>query len=297
MNRLESISRKSTAADYATGAFQQNTRPVGEFLAPSVAVAGHSGLYKRWSEKSRFYVPNTLRELGGPATEIASDASDGKYNCAPQALDFPIDNAVGDEEAKMLSMDAVDYLSDIYGLAHLYETLIKAKEAAGAGVNKNYDPLVDPVELIDAEVEAVLLAGKCEEAGVLFGASAWRRFKNHPLVAARRQVMKWELNPALFTADARYMGCFAVVDTAPEGIDPVMDFLLKNEVIVFGRHPAPHRRDPSFMKTFRESQWIKNVRTKKTNDGRKTLVMLDWSAEIQVTNSTAVKRINYLPAA
>lgn len=296
MEALQRLSPNLLLPDYAVGAFQQNTRAVAEFLAPSVPVATGIGRFKKWTEKARFYVPQTLRAIGGAATEIGpTSASDELYECAPNALNYTVDKSLG-TDADPLARDAVNLMADIFGLAHLFETLAKAKEAAGAGTAVNYDVAVDPVDLIDDQIESVLLNGRCEEAGVLLGKSAFRRFKNHPLVAQRRQALKWEINPTLFTASAAYMGCWAVVDTAPEGLDPVMQWLLQDEIIIFGRHPVPNRRDNSFMKTFRLKNLVENVRTAETKDGRKFIVMLDWSSAIQVTNSAAVARLNYLPA-
>jgi hypothetical protein len=281
-----------TLSDYAAGAMQKGTRRVGSFLAPTVLVPLQNGEYKKWSEKSRFYVPQTLRALSGRATEVVSDAENQNYNCQPNGLDYIVDRALGDDVDQLVK-DGADFLGDIFGLVHLFEAVVGAKEAAGAGENAAYDIDQDPVELIDAKIEAVQLAGKCEQAGVLFGAHAWKRFKNHPTVRERGLPLKWESNPTLFTADAEYMGCFAIIDTAPEGIDPVMDFLLKDEILVFGRHPVPHRRDPSFMKTLRHEGTVENLRILPTNDDRKVQVMLDWSSEIKITNASAIRRINY----
>jgi len=226
---------------------------------------------------------------------VAVDAEDAEYNCQPHGLNYIVDQSLGADVADLVK-DGGDFLADIFGLAHLHEAVGAAKAAAGAGVDMNYDAAQDPVGVIDGAIEDVLLAGKCEEAGVLFGARAWRRFKNHPAVRERGLALRWELNPTLFTADANYMPCSAAIDTKPEGVAPVMDFLLANEVLVFGRHPVPNRRDPSFMKTLRFEGAVEKLRIVPTQDGRKLQVMIDWSAEIQVTNSAAVKRINLLPA-
>jgi hypothetical protein len=302
-----------TLQEYAAGAVQKGTRRVGNFLAPTVLVPTRVGIFKRWTDKSRFCIPATLRTSGAGATPIVVDADDVPYDCSANALDTVVDAAALDGkpldlltildvrsipgQTRALAQDGADLLGDIYGLAHLHEAVTIAKEAAGAGTDVNYNAATDPVEIIDAEVEAVQRAGKCEQVGVLFGAAAWRRFKNHPLVRGRGLPLKWELNPALFTADAEYMGCFALVDTAPEGIAPVIEHLLSDEVLIFGRHPVPHRRDPSFMKTLRHEAYTEKLRLLPTKDGRHLQVLLDWNAEIQVTNAQAVKRINYLPAA
>ncbi len=292
MAYLQDISASQPIQDYAVGSFQTNTRKVGEFLAPSVPVAGNVGRYKEWHEKARFHIPNTLRALTGSASEVSLDADDKQFDCSPNGLNCTVDKSIG-QDVPLLVGDAIDLFADIYGLAHLYETITKAKVAAGAGTEVVYDATQDPVDLIDDQIEAVLLAARCEMAGVLFGASAWRRFKNHPLVAARRAALDWDKNPNVFTANAKYMGCFSFVDTAPEGEDPAPEFLLQDEILIFSRSDNPSRRDPSFMKTFRQKDGVKNVRAQDTKDGRKVLVTLDWSADIRVTNLAGVKRINY----
>jgi hypothetical protein len=295
MSQLTAISASPTSQTYAAGAIQRRTRKVANFLAPTVPVATPHGIYKLWSEKSRFFIPNTIRALSGDATEVSVAASDVFHDCEPHALTNLVDQSLG-QNVDLLAKDSSDLLADIFGLAHLFEVVTVAKAAAGAGDNHTVDPSLDPVGIIDGYINSVLLAGKCEQVGVIFGALAWGNFKNHPLVKSRPAPLKWELNPALFNAEAQYMSCFSVVDTTPEGIDPVMDFILKDEIIVFGTQAEPTRRDPSFMKTFRVQNVEEVLRIVPTKDGRKLQVMLDWAAQVAVTNTAAVKRINYAAA-
>ena len=287
-----SIEISETLANYAVGSMQKGTRKVAEFLAPTVKVPASIGTYKKWDEKSRFYIPDTLLARGGDATEIFTDATDQEYDCLPHGLDMIVDKVMG-TDVPALVQDASDLIADIYGLAQLYETLKLAKGSVGAGTDVEYADNSDPVALFDAEVENVLLAGKCEGAALLFGANAWTRFKSHPAVRERGLPLRYDLNPTLFTADADYMGCFASYDTKPEGIEPVLNFVLGDEVLIFGRNPVPNRRDPSFMKTLRFDGLIDKLRVVATKDGRRLQVLIDWSSEIKVTNASAVKRINY----
>lgn len=296
MSTIANLSPDPLLQNYAVGARQQNTRKVGEFLAPTVPSTTLVGRYKSWAEKSRFFVPKTIRALNGSATEISSNAADSTFMCTPNGLNYTVDKSLGDD-ADPLVKDGIDFLADIYGLAHLYDSINTAKAAMGAGTDEPYDPTIDPVDLIDDQINALILASKCETVGVLFGAYAYRRFKNHPLVAARRQSLDYSLNPSLFQANAGYMGCFSVIDEAPEGIDPDIQFLLQNEIIVFGASPVPNRRDPSFMKTFRVDGAVETVKVVESTDRRKLIVTSDWAAAIQVTNPVAVALINYLPAA
>jgi hypothetical protein len=48
---------------------------VADFLAPTVAVSKSVGRYKKYTEKNRFHIPDTLRTLGGRATELKFDVA------------------------------------------------------------------------------------------------------------------------------------------------------------------------------------------------------------------------------
>jgi len=92
MNRLASISSNPTLREFAQGAAQQTVQPVADFLAPTVPVGVMNGRYKVYTEKNRFRLPNTLRAIGGRATELRFETTDAFYNCEPHALDYPVDN-------------------------------------------------------------------------------------------------------------------------------------------------------------------------------------------------------------
>jgi hypothetical protein len=64
----------------------------GRLPRPHRPVATSTGRFKKYTEKHRFRIPNTLRALGGRATELRFEASDQTYNCEPHALDYPVDN-------------------------------------------------------------------------------------------------------------------------------------------------------------------------------------------------------------
>jgi hypothetical protein len=92
MSRLSDISASPTLREYAQGAAQDAIMPVADFLAPTVEVATSTGRFKKYDEKHRFRIPNTLRSLGGRAAELRFEVSDATYNCEPHALDYPVDN-------------------------------------------------------------------------------------------------------------------------------------------------------------------------------------------------------------
>lgn len=57
--------------------------------------------------------------------------------------------------------------------------------------------------------------------------------------------------------------------------------------VVFARKQNPTRRDPSFMKTFRRRGAWMAPRVYSRDDGRVEVAALDWSEDVQVTNSIA----------
>ena len=85
---------------------------------------------------------------------------------------------------------------------------------------------------------------------------------------------------------------YMIYDTAPEGKDEDISFLLDSTVLVFARKQAPSRRDPSFMKTFRLMNKFMVPGSYMRDDGRVEVAKFDWSEDVQVTNSQACVRMN-----
>jgi len=96
----------------------------------------------------------------------------------------------------------------------------------------------------------------------------------------------------LFLAQPEVRASFMVYDTAKEGLAESIQFVLDNTILVFAHRPNPTRRDPSFMKTFRlAGKWmVPGSYTR--DDGRVEVAKFDWSEDIVVANSSAVRRLN-----
>jgi hypothetical protein len=307
MPKLSELSSKPTLLQYAQGAAQRAIQPVANFIAPVVDVPTSVGRFKVYTEKHRFKIPETRRALGGQATRLAFDVADGTYNCEPNALDFPIDNlekleSAGIENALQEGSNAV---AEVAALSHEKAVIDKALTAAGAGTSKTWNSSADPVDDIDAGILDVIKAAKYGSlmgVGVLFGASAWRIFKNAAAVrgkfttggkgnTAGLAIPTLENVGQLFVGNPEVQATYMVVDTAPEGKAESISFLLDTSVLIFARLPNPTRRDPSFMKTFRlMGQWMVPG-SYQTEDGRSEVAKFDWSEDVQVTNTAAVKRL------
>ena len=314
MSRLSSISSNPTLRQFAQGAAQSAIMPVADFLAPTIEVATSVGRYKVYSEKHRFHIPDTLRTLGGRASELRFDVSDATYNCEPHALDFPVDNLEQLEESGLENMlrEGATSVAEVAALAHEKTVIDAALAAVGAGTAKAWNASADPVADIDDTILSVIKAAKYGSlmgVGVLFGATAWKIFKNQDKVRGRFVVGngrgKSELGLAVPTeqsAGQMFIGTpdvrtsYMIYDANPEGKAESISFLLDTAVLVFARKAAPSRRDPSFMKTFRLMNKFMVPGSYMRDDGRVEVAKFDWSEDVKVTNSAACVRLNVAAA-
>ena len=311
MPSLAAITSSPMLREYAQGAAQDSIQPVAEFLAPTVPVATSVGRYKVYDEKNRFHIPNTLRGMGGRAVELTFNLKDATYNCAPHALDFPVDNLEQLEGAAMenILQEGATLIAEVAGLAH--EALVLSTATAGltavttSGHNGTWisAQTEDPVDTIDTQILSVIKAAKYGSlmgVGVLFGASAFKVFKNHPLVRSRFVTAGNKAIPNITpdAASALFLGSpdtrvsYMVQDTAPEGVAANVSFLLDNSVMVFARKENPTRRDPSFMKTFRLINNFMVPSSYVRDDGRVNVAKFDWSEDCRLTNSAAASLLS-----
>lgn len=304
--RLQSVSESKMLREYAQGAAQSSIQPVADFIAPTVPVSTSVGRYKKYTEKNRFRIPATLRGMGGRATELSFAVSDETFNCAPHALDFPVDNLEELEEAGLESVleEGAILVSEIAGLAHEKLVVDTALASVGAGTDVTFSGASDDaVNLIDQQILNVIKTtkyGSLMGIGVLFGATAFRIFKNSPLVRARFTTAGGNAIPNITpeSASSLLLGqpdvrvSYMVYDNAPEGIAEDIKFVLDSTVLIFARRPEPTRRDPSFMKTFRLTNNYMVPGSYIRDDGRVEVAKFDWSEDVKVTNALAATRLN-----
>ena len=303
MSKLASISSSPLLVNYAQGAAQVATSSVADFLAPTVPVSTSVGRFKKYTAKNRFRIPETRRAIGGRATQLGFSAEDKNYNCAPHALDFPVDNLETIEEDGLMNLlqEGADICAQVGALAHEKSVVDIALDALGAGTALAITAGDDIINQIDTNVLAVIKAAKMGafmNVGVVFGAGAWRVVKNHASVKSRlisgskRELANVTLEDfgslLISKCDARVsLMCY---DDAAEGLDEDIKFALDGDIIVFARTAQPTRFDPSFMKTFRlRNQWMKPG-TYMREDGRAEVAKYDWSEDVQVTNEDAAIR-------
>ena len=314
MSRLSDISASPTLREFAQGAAQSSIMPVADFLAPTVEVATSTGRFKVYTEKHRFHIPDTLRTLGGRAAELRFDVSDSTFNCEPHALDFPVDNLEQLESSGLENMlrEGAVAVAEVAALAHEKAVIDAALATVGAGTGKTWNDAADPISDVDDAILSVIKAAKYGSlmgVGILFGATAWKIFKNQSKVRGRFVVGngggKASLGLAVPTeesASQMFVGSpdvrtsYMIYDTAAEGVAANINFLLDNTVLVFARKDAPTRRDPSFMKTFRLMNQFMVPGSYMRDDGRVEVAKFDWSEDVKVTNNAACVRLNIAAA-
>ena len=203
-------------------------------------------------------------------------------------------------------MDAVkegaDDAAEVAGLSHEQKVVNKALGAAGAGTDYNFaSDAVDPVKIVDDAILAVSKAAKHSnlmEIGVLFGPTAFLRYKHNKNVKAQKSGGGKTVSIGLDDVKSLQIGSpesqmsTMLIDTAAEGLAQDIEFLLDEAILIFIRKVNPTRRDPSFMKTFRLRSAILKPRIYEREDGRVDVAAFDWSEDVQVTNSLAIARIN-----
>ena len=284
--------------------------PVADFLAPTVEVATSTGRYKVYTEKNRFHIPETLRTLGGRASELRFEVTDSTYNCEPHALDYPVDNLEQLEAEGLENMlrEGAVAVAEVAALAHEKSVIDAALAVVGAGTAKSWADAADPIADIDDAILTVIKAAKYGSlmgVGGLFGATAWKIFKNQAKVRGRFVVGngagKGSLGlavPTEMSAGQMFIGTpevrtsYMIYDANPEGKAESVSFLMDTAVLIFARKDAPTRRDPSFMKTFRLMNRFMVPGSYVRDDGRVEVAKFDWSEDVKVTNSAACIRLN-----
>ncbi len=314
MSRLSEVSASPTLREFAQGAAQSAIMPVADFLAPTVEVATSVGRFKQYTEKHRFHIPDTLRSLGGRAAELRFEVSDSTFNCEPHALDYPVDNLeqLEAEGLENMLMEGATAVAEVAALSHEKAVIDAALAACGAGTGKTWNSSADPISDVDDAILNVIKAAKYGSlmgVGILFGATAWKIFKNQDKVRGRFVVGNGAKGgglglavPTEQSASQMFVGSpdirtsYMIYDSAPEGKAESIQFLLDSAVLIFARKDAPTRRDPSFMKTFRLMNRYMVPGAYTRDDGRVEVAKFDWSEDVKVTNSAACVRLNVATA-
>ena len=311
-SRISQLATSPLLQNFAITASQKAIRPVGSFIAPICEVPDINFRYKVYTEKNRYAVPSTKRELNGRATRLGFTADDASAILEPNALDFPIPNGDGlsDEGLQYSIMEAQSVLADSSALALENEIITIAKAGAlanaASAVGDFTDDGVDPISTLD---DAILTIMKASKNGapikLLFGTTKFKQFRNNAYVRNRFIVSNrggrganvgivsptiTDVGDLLMTAPEVQLSLM-VIDNAKPGVNPDIEFLLDDVVIVFASNSAPNRMDPSFMKTFARMGGFFKSGSYVTEDERDQVLKMDWTTLPKVTNTVAALAI------
>jgi hypothetical protein len=292
-----------TLTNYAQGLSQDLASATATFLAPIVEVPAGLGRYKQFDDKNAFQIYNTERALGGPATRIQFNATDPSFDCRPQALEVGIDDAeydaAGDTGAGRMEESRVRTLVTSATLAHEDKVIQVAKTITAVAARGNWsNATIDPVTELDEQIEAIANACGMLPNRIVFGLGAWRVARNNPKVINRmpanaavgvalQQFATMLLNPNI---EIR-VGVLAK-DLSKFGATKNASNIIGAEVFLFVGQDTPSEYDPSFMKTFMtRSGGVDAVRSYRDESARSTIHAVDWSEDVKITGTAAVRRL------
>jgi len=287
--------------DYAAGVAQDEAKilKLANALAPVVETGSTLVQYNTFNIDNAFMVYNSRRGLSGKAQRIAFGAGAANVDLAPNALEVPLD----DEERKRGAIQPLEFaktktLVNNGYLSHCREVVLTAQagSAAQAGVGVWSGANIDPVDELDAQIEALARFGMPNR--IVMDIGAWRIAKNNPLVKKR------------FTGGKG----FTLADFASQLLNPNIEIeltdvgfntygfdnasqgkraMLGTEVWIFHTSVSPSQYDPSFMKTFAtKANLFDGVWTYRDDTVRSDIYCLDWTAKPVVVSSLLARRLS-----
>jgi hypothetical protein len=200
-------------------------------------------------------------------------------------------------------MEAADLVAGAAALAH-EKTVVDLAVASASNTAKTWSSgSPNPVDDIDTAILSVLKGGKMGSGVklyVVFGATAWKIFKNSSAVASKFVVgaaaksggVAYAIptesgSSSLFIGNPEVNTSLMVYDAAQEGVAESMQFVLDSKILIFANSIQPNRMDSSFMKTFRLRNRFMVPRRWTSESGRVEFQGFDWSEDVQLTNAAA----------
>lgn len=306
MSQLASSTVISTLTNYARGIFPglvASQDPLINRMAPVVTVAGATGKYKNFSDKNAFQAVQTARAIGGPAKRIEFLATDSDFNCTPNALEIGIDDqerfAAGGADALMEEAKTKSLLSTA-AMSHVNDVVVAAKAGLAAAATPSWATASSstPLDDIDAQIQAIADDIGMFPTDIVFGLSAWRKFRASAQVkaafpnAASVGVSPEQAGGILLNPAIRVGVSTSIRDTVKVGGAKTTANILGAEVFIFFTSPNADLYDASFMKVFSSGQnTIESVRKYREDRNRSDMLAIDWSRDIRVTSAISARRL------
>lgn len=310
MSRSTSASLNYQLTAYAQGYMNDLSAALSlaERLAPTTPVPGTTGQYKIFNDKNSFQVYNTTRVLGGDPTRVEFSATDGTFNCKPQALEITIDQEerrqVGEDNSvgnQLLDQGKIKALINLAALSHSNKVVaaVLAGLTAVADRGNWSNPDVDPIDQLDEQLDLLTKeVGSVQNLKLDMDVTAWRTLRNHPKVKARTSGVQVggitrEQLASLLMLPVDFQVSSIVKNTAALGQTVSKARVLASEVILHYSVPSPTQYDPSAFKTFTAGMSsLTAVRSYMSTNGFYDGHIIDWSEDIVQTSATAARRIS-----
>ena len=310
MSRSTSASLNYQLTAYAQGYMNDlgAALSLAERLAPTTPVPGTTGQYKIFNDKNSFQVYNTSRVLGGDPTRVEFSATDGTFNCKPQALEITIDQEerrqVGEDNSvgnQLLDQGKIKALINLAALSHSNKVVaaVLAGLTAVADRGNWSNPDVDPIDQLDEQLDILTKeVGSVQNLKLDMDVTAWRTLRNHPKVKARTSGVQVggitrEQLAGLLMLPVDFQVSSIVKNSAALGQPPSKARVLASEVILHYSVPSATQYDPSAFKTFTAGMSsLTAVRSYMSTNGFYDGHIIDWSEDIVQTSATAARRIS-----
>ncbi len=309
MSRLASATVNLVLTAYAQGHANDlmQAMQVANTLCPRVPVAGASGQFKKFNDDNSFQVYATQRALGGTAKRIEFGATDGTFNCLPHALETTVDDAERERAGSsalagsLLDQGKIRSLLNATALSYAKRVVdaVKANTTAVSDRGQWSQESIDPVDQVDEQLLALGTAcGSTSGISVVMGLNTWRTFRSHPKIKDRCtgvQVGGISLEQArgLFMLPVNLVvGALAYETTKVGQTSKSKAQVLGDDVFMLYSVPSPTETDPSAFKCFTTGSGnVESVRTYRDESARSDVHAVDWSEDIKLTSSQAIRRL------
>ena len=294
---------------YAYGLVQQvDTESLAEFVAPTVNVGVTIGRYKKFDDANAFQVYNTERGIGGSARRILFSASDGTYNCKPQALEVGIDDAetqaVGEDSIATIQQAKTKMLVNSTMLSHEDKVLSAVKAGLTAvGQRGNWsNPDVDPIDQLNEQITAIVNDTGIMPTRMVMDIGSWNKLRNNPKVKSRVLGIVGQskslavdisiLAGTLLTPNIQIRVATLVKSAVQMPGTQARTAIIGSECWIYFANSSPSTYDPSFAHTFRGSNGaVDAVRVYRDESCRSDILAVDWSEDIQVVSTLLARRL------
>ena len=306
MSQLASSTVVQTLTNYARGLFPDlvaSQDPIISRMAPVVNVGAATGKYKSFNDKNAFQKVGTSRAIGGPARRLEFLATDADFNCTPQALEIGIDDqerfAAGGMDAQMEEAKIKTLLTTA-SMSHVNDVVVAAAAGLSAAATPSWATASSstPLDDIDAQIQAIADEIGMMPTDIIFGLSAWRKFRASAQVkasfpnAAAVGVTPDQAAGILLNPSIRIGVSTSIRDTVKPGATKATANILGAEVYIFFASPNANTMDASFMKVFSSgANTIESVRRYREDRSRSDILAVDWSRDIRVTSTASARRL------